>query len=159
MTTPASSTSSSFPSLAVDRLEESLERFLAADGLSNPGPNAEIHRGYRRQRRNDVLRDCFGWVFDVFAPVHPTSWLSWIEPHGYIVPHVDAGPHRERWQVPIRTSGTMTVDGEQVVQEPGVPFQVKHWTWHEVSVGDTPRVHLVIDRDVFVSTEKTPFLK
>ena len=158
MTTPTWSTSFSPPRLDVERLEESLERFLAADGLSDPSPSEEVHRGYRRQRRNDALWEHFGWVFDYFIPVHMSTWLSWIEPHGYINEHVDSGPHRERWQVPIRPSGTMTVDGEELSQVAGMPFQVAHWLPHSVTVGDTPRVHLVIDRDIFVRTDKTPFV-
>ena len=141
----------------VARLEASLEQLVAAGGLSEPSPDEETHVGYRRHRRNQILWDCFGWVFDMFDPVHPTTWLSWIEPGGRINEHVDSGPHRERWQVPIRPSGTMTVGGVPLEQKAGVPFQVEHWLPHSVQVGDTPRVHLVIDRDVIVRPEKTPF--
>lgn len=144
------------PHCSVDRLEESLVAFLAADGLSEPSPSEEVHKGYRRNRRNDVLWEHFGWVLDEFAPVD-TVWLSWIEAGGFIRPHIDAGPHRDRWQIPIRPSGTMTVDGDEFPAEAGVPFQVRHWLPHSVQVGDIPRVHLVIDRDVFVDNEHTPF--
>ena len=143
-------------SLEPDRLEASLTAFLAADGLSAPSPSEEVHRGYRRNRRNDILFDHFGWVFDGFAPVK-LAWLSWIEPGGFIRPHVDAGPHYERWQVPIRPSGSMTVDGDTFTAVAGVPFQVFHWLPHSVTVGDSPRVHLVIDRDVTVRDNPTGF--
>lgn len=142
--------------LAPERLERSLEDFLAADGLSAAAPSQEVHDGYRRNRRNDILWDCFGWVFDGFAPVH-TAWLSWIDAGGFIRTHIDAGPHRDRWQVPIRPSGTMTVDGEKMWAEAGVPFQVRHWLPHSVMVGTTPRVHLVIDREPFVTDDHVGF--
>lgn len=140
----------------IGRLETSLEGLLADRQLSLPAPSQEVHAGYRRVTINSDDPH-FGWLLALFAPVN-NAWLSWIEPGGFVRPHKDAGPHRERWQVPIRPSGWMTVDGERLEAEPGVPFQVKHWLEHEVVVGDTARVHVVLDRDVFVTEEKSPFV-
>lgn len=117
--------------------------------LSQPSDRTKhdsFHHGYRRNKGSD-LRTVFEWVLKDFEPVD-FVWLSHIEPGGDIPPHRDASPWLERWQVPIHPSGIFTIDGKEVEQVAGVPFQVKHWLWHSVTVGDTPRVHLVIDRDV-----------
>jgi len=138
-----------------DRLEESLAGLLEAERLSHPAPSEEVHKGYRRVQLR-AGNPHFGWLLDEFAPVD-NAWLSWIEPHGFVRPHKDAGPHRERWQVPIRPSGVFNIGGEPVEQRIGRPFQVSHWLSHWIEVGDTPRVHVVLDRDVFVSDVRTPF--
>lgn len=91
---------------------------------------------------------------DLLAPYQPVydAWVSWIEPGGYVRSHVDAGPHRERWQIPLVPSGTL--NGTHSVE----PFQVAHWEPHRVdNPGPGPRVHVVLDRDVIVRTEATPF--
>ena len=124
----------------VDRLLASLEQIR---DLSEPAVH-EVHGGYRQSKRIEP----FGWVLMDYAPVK-TAWLSWIEPGGYVKPHRDAAPWYERWQIPVITAGRMTINGVDVDQQPGVPFQVEHWLTHEV-VNDTdhPRVHLVLDRKI-----------
>jgi hypothetical protein len=95
----------------------------------------------------------FQFVLKRFAPVHEV-WLSFIDPGGFIVPHRDAGPYRERWQVPIIAAGCLSgVDAAD-----GVPFPVRHWERHFVR-NDTehPRVHIVIDRDVVLDVPSLPF--
>jgi quercetin dioxygenase-like cupin family protein len=99
---------------------------------SNREVHDSFHNGYRRNKPRDIS--------DTFAHMEP----------GADIPlHKDASPWKERWQVPIQPAGRMTVDGEDIEQVAGVPFQVEHWKWHEV-VNDTDRarIHLVIDRDV-----------
>lgn len=91
-----------------------------------------------------------------FAPVRD-AWLSWIEPGGYVVEHIDAGPHYERWQIPFSAAGRMVVDDEPIAHEVGVPFRVEHHRWHRVeNDSDEPRVSLVVDRDVVVSATRSP---
>lgn len=95
----------------------------------------------------------FRFVLDSFAPVW-SAWISRVEPGGLIHPHIDAGPYRERWQVPIQPAGLM--NGVEAVA--GVPFRVKQWEPHSVeNATDRPRIHLVIDRDVVVDSRPTPF--
>jgi hypothetical protein len=95
----------------------------------------------------------FAFVLDEFAPVW-SAWISRVEPGGLIHPHIDAGPYRERWQVPIQPAGLM--NGVEAVA--GVPFRVKHWERHSVENDtDRPRIHLVIDRAVMVDPRATPF--
>jgi hypothetical protein len=93
------------------------------------------------------------FVLDSFAPVW-TAWVSRVEPGGLIHRHIDAGPYRERWQVPIQPAGLM--NGAEAVA--GVPFNVKQWEPHSVqNATDRARIHLVIDRDVIVDSRQTPF--
>lgn len=95
----------------------------------------------------------FMFVLDTFAPVW-SAWVSCIEPGGLIHPHIDQGPYRERWQVPIQPAGLM--NGAEAVA--GVPFRVKQWEPHSVeNTTDRSRIHLVIDRDVMVDSRPTPF--
>lgn len=95
----------------------------------------------------------FMFVLDSFAPVW-TAWVSRVEPGGLIHRHIDAGPYRERWQVPIQPAGLM--NGAQAVA--GVPFRVEQWEPHSVeNATDRARIHLVIDRDVIVDSRQTPF--
>lgn len=95
----------------------------------------------------------FRFVLDEFAPIRD-AWLSWIDPGGFIVPHIDKGPHYERWQVPVATAGVM--NGVAAID--GVPFRVRQWERHQVRNDDPrPRVHLVIDRDVVANPARNPF--
>jgi hypothetical protein len=95
----------------------------------------------------------FQFVLVEFAPVYQ-AWLSWLDPGGFILPHVDAGPYRERWQVPIAPAGVLS----GIEAEAGVAFRVRHFEPHSVSnETDRPRVHIVIDRDLVVNAASVPF--
>ena len=90
------------------------------------------------------------------APVRDAS-LSWLEPGGFIIPHRDAGPWLERWQIPIAASGEWH-GRESFTPEPGVSFLAEHWETHSVTNrGDSARIHLVLDRDVPVNRDPLPF--
>ena len=95
----------------------------------------------------------FRFVLQEFAPVY-AAWVSCIEPGGLVHPHIDAGPYRERWQVPIQPAGVMN----GIEATAGVPFRVEHWKPHSVeNTGDRPRIHLVIDRNVVVDANPAPY--
>lgn len=114
----------------------------------------KVHHGYRRVVLADLAP--FAFALDHFAPIHD-AWLSWIDPGGFIVPHRDAAPWHERWQVPIATAGTFTM-GTEFAPTDGQAFQVRHWEPHSVrNDTDRPRIHLVIDRAVLIDRPPLPF--
>ena len=116
------------------------------------------HHGYRTVSLVEPGRwqphsDLFAFLLHKFAPVYQ-AWLSWLEPGGYILPHVDAGPYYERWQVPINAAGTL--GGSEAVA--GVSFRVRHWEPHSVAnSSDRPRVHIVIDRALVLDASPVLF--
>lgn len=95
----------------------------------------------------------FGAVLAEFTPVW-SAWLAEIPAHGHIGSHIDQGPYRERWHVPVLPAGTF--NGQPVV--PGRAFPVKHWEPHQFdNPTDRSRIHLVIDRDVILDVTPAPF--
>ena len=133
-----------------------------ADAWSLPSTFAATgaHEGYRRVvvvSGGNLERPQFADLLAEFAPVRE-AWLSWIDPGGFVVEHIDGGPHYERWQIPFTEAGTLYEDGRPVAHEVGVPFVVHHDRWHAVrNDTDHPRISLVIDRDVIVQPARTPF--
>lgn len=98
----------------------------------------------------------FDFVWDKLNPVRD-AWLSWINPGGFIIPHRDAGPWRERWQVPISAAGQWCAQ-DTFTPQSGEAFPVTHWELHAVvNRTNTPRIHLVIDRDIQVDQPPLPF--
>jgi hypothetical protein len=59
---------------------------------------------------------------------------------------------------PVWTAWLAKVPFDGFVVEAGVSFPVKHWVAHRVdNPTDSPRVHLVVDRDVWVGVPYAPF--
>lgn len=144
--------------------------FLLREALSDldgswslPSVYAEtgVHHGYRRivlvnATHRLPAAEPFGVVLDAFAPVFE-AWLSWIGPGGFIRPHRDAGPWRERWQVPIQAAGEFRAT-EAFVPVDGRAFPVEHWKPHAViNTTDQPRIHVVIDRDMWIDHTRAAF--
>jgi hypothetical protein len=110
---------------------------------------ASLVQGGRRK----PAADPFQFVLLKFAPIH-TAWIAKVPPQGRIAPHIDQGPYHERWHVPIHPAGTF--DGREC--EAGVSFPVAHWAPHQVdNPTDRDRIHLVIDRDVWVDVPSAPY--
>jgi hypothetical protein len=146
------------PTFPVDGLIHALS--LIPDGAWGQMSTLEqsgTHDGYRvcslvQPGREQPCVAPFRYVLAQFAPVYQ-AWLSWLEPGGYILPHVDAGPYYERWQVPIHAG---TLNDQQ--HAPGECFPVAHWEPHSVTNRtDFPRIHLVVDRDVIVDASPVLF--
>ena len=135
---------------AVDHL------WSAASDIADTG----AHHGYRQVSvavGGHLEVPEFADVLAPFAPVH-NAWLSRIEPGGYVLPHIDAGPYFERWQIPFTVDGALIHGDETVALEAGVPFLVRHFDWHEVrNAGPGDRVSLVIDRAVPLAVPSGPF--
>lgn len=147
------------PTFPADALRTALTQATeGAWGQLSTLEQSGTHHGYRvlplvgpEQRLPEAIH--FGFVLDVFAPVYQ-AWLSWLEPGGFILPHLDAGPYRERWQVPFQPAGTM--NGQPA--EAGVAFPVRHWEPHSVANDtDRPRIHLVVDRALVLDASLVPF--
>ena len=145
-----------------DRLQAALAA-IPEEAWSLPSTYTEtrVHHGYRRvalvsagQLR--TFAPHFDFVLEQLAPVRDV-WLSWIEPGGFIVPHRDAGPWRERWQIPINAAGDWCGTAT-FTPEDGVAFPVEHWAPHAVvNATDRPRIHLVLDRDIWLERPSEPF--
>lgn len=140
---------------------ESLQRAL--DGISaGAWTPPSVHtatngtHGYRvvslvELGRRRPAADRFGFVLDEFEPVW-SAWLSRIEPGGFIVRHIDAGPYHERWHVPISPAG------EGLTGEAGVAFPVRHWEPHAVTnPTQRPRIHIVLDRERIVDNRAVTY--
>lgn len=150
------------PEFDPGRLSDALARVHAgAWSLPSTFAATGVHHGYRRvvlvgAGRLQPQAEPFGFVLDEFAPVLE-AWLSWIDPGGFIAPHRDAGPWRDRWQVPICAAGEFHM-GQTFTAVNGHAFQVTHWEPHAV-VNRTghPRIHLVVDRAVWLEHPAQPF--
>jgi hypothetical protein len=133
----------------------------AAWSLPSTYTETRVHHGYRRVvlvsgGKPWLHSESFRPVFDSLAPIHE-AWLSRIDPGGFIVPHRDAGPWRERWQVPINAAGDWFA-ATAFTPEDGVAFPVQHWEPHAVvNSTDRPRIHLVLDRDIWIAEAPEPF--
>lgn len=131
---------------------------IPTEAWSSPSTYREtsVHHGYRRvplvtASKPQPHAELFQFTWDAMRPVRDVT-LSWLDPDGFIIPHRDAGPWFERWQIPIQASG----DG--LTGPPGVAFPVAHWEPHHVTNrGPGPRIHLVVDRDVHVDRDPLPF--
>lgn len=136
---------------------------LAACGdLSQPSSIVDngVHEGYRRAIIVNGGHHYISELDDILAEFEPVRecWLSWIDPGGFIVEHIDGGPYFERWQIPLTEAGTMHQDGVAVEHVVGVPFRVAQHEWHSVvNDSELPRVSLVIDRDIPAGVPSAPF--
>lgn len=135
--------------LPVARLHGALTEVVRDWSLPSTYAATGVHHGYRRIVLVNAGRwwptaEPFRFALEQFEPIRE-AWLSELAPGGFIVPHRDAAPWYERWQVPIHAAGVF--DDSRPTD--GVPFRVTHWQSHFVANDtDRPRVHLVIDRDI-----------
>jgi len=146
------------PTFDPERLASAYARLPGSAWALPVTDNDDVNPGYQfapliQQRVAKDAAALFAFVLVEFAPVW-TAWLAKVPAHGFIGPHIDEGPYRERWHVPVLPSGTF--DGVEV--QAGVSFPVAHWVVHRVdNPTDSPRVHLVVDRDVWVDVPSAPF--
>lgn len=144
------------------RLRTALKQIpTAAWSLPSSYVDTGVHHGYRRvvlvhAGQQWEFGHLFDFVWDELAPVWGAT-LSWIDSGGFIIPHRDAGPWRQRWHVPIIAAGQWC-GAESFTPRSGIAFQVAHWEPHTVvNRSDHPRVHIVIDRDIPVDHDLLPF--
>lgn len=146
------------PTFEAGRLASALAKLPAAAWAQPVTSADEVNPGYQfaslvQGTRRKEAAALFDFVLVEFAPIH-TAWVAMVPAHGFIGPHIDEGPYHERWHVPLVAAGTF--DGRTC--EVGVAFPVHHWEPHRVdNPTDVARVHLVIDRDVWVDVPPAPF--
>lgn len=132
------------------------------DGLSLASDITDngVHHGYRRcviVNGGTYRLAEFAGLLAEFEPVRE-CWLSWIEPGGHIVEHIDGGPYYERWQVPLTANGVLRQGDTDVDHVVGEPFRVSQWEWHSVTNDSAhARVSLVIDRNIPAGVPTAPF--
>lgn len=131
--------------------------------LASTYADTRVHHGYRRvvlvsAGHPQPHAELFGFVWAALHPIRD-AWLSWIDPGGFIVPHRDPGPWRERWQVPISAEGQwLSRYRKDFFPEAGRAFRVEHWEPHAVlNRNANPRIHLVLDRDIEIGLAPKPF--
>lgn len=137
---------------------------VPAEAWSLPSVYADtaVHHGYRRvglvtAGQYQPYAELFDFVWGELGPVRDAT-LSQIDPGGFVIPHRDSGPWRERWQVPILASGEWHWQEESFSPRAGVAFLARHWEPHWVTNrGAGPRIHLVVDLDEPVDRDPLPF--
>ena len=124
-----------------------------APGFSQPsvygGPAGRVHHGYSTAPADiDAIP-----VLLADEPV--ASWYAKLDPRGFIVPHVDQGPWRERWHHPISGEGRVWQHWNGVNAPPTVSgrwgsgsYRMIHHLPHAVwNPYDEPRIVLIVEYD------------
>lgn len=140
-------------------LPAAVENLATERGWSAPSNIADngAHHLYERVHCKPT-DDLWQRLADLFGPLH-TVWVSRIDAGGYVVTHRDAGPYRQRWQIPIQRGGETVIDALPVDTIELSPFKVTHWRPHSIMVpdGEPARIHVVFDTTEIVNPERLPF--
>lgn len=119
---------------------------------SNPstyGTGTGVHHGYSTAKATEP-----DWLEGGAAPA--SVWYAKLEPGGFIVPHVDQGPWRERWHYPISGMGYVRQEWVDVVGPSirlcgHVPYRMNHHrphaVWNPWTNLPEPRVILIVEYD------------
>ncbi len=84
------------------------------------------------------------------------AWYAKLDPGGFIVPHIDQGPWRERWHYPISGQGSVWQDWNDdgtlrhMVSVDGLfsAYRMNHHKPHAVwNPHDEPRIVLIVEYD------------
>lgn len=144
--------------LPADELHAALAEVRRDWSLPSQYETNGVHHGYQRIVLIQATRwwptaDPFRFALEQYSPIRE-AFISRLLPGGFIIPHRDAAPWYERWQIPIHAAGRF----DDMRPTDGVPFRVTHWQPHFVANDtDRPRVHLVIDRDIELDLPPEPF--
>ena len=113
-----------------------------------------VHHGYS-------IAMATGWLtgvqLDLSKPLS-NAWYAKLDPGGFIVPHVDQGPWRERWHYPISGDGSVWQDWDNngtatlrhivSVGELFGAYRMNHHKPHAVyNPHDEPRIILIVEYD------------
>ncbi len=115
------------------------------------GAAGRVHHGYSTAPTDliDAARHMTG-----FHLLPAEAWYAKLDPRGFIVPHVDQGPWRERWHYPISGVGEVWQQWDDS-DEPyassvryDTPYRMNHHQPHAVwNPTDEPRIVLIVEFD------------
>lgn len=120
------------------------------------GPAGCVHHGYSTAKA-DPLASPNNILASGAEPIN--AWYAKLEPGGFIVPHIDQGPWRERWHYPISGQGYVWQEwgvdqwrrGIASVVMPTDPYQMNHHrphaVWNPLTNLPEPRVILIVEFD------------
>ncbi len=85
-------------------------------------------------------------------------WYAKLDPGGFIIPHVDKGPWRERWHYPISGQGSVWQKDIGTIQSHD-PYRMNHHKPHAVyNPFDEPRIVLIVEYDNPINQPTTDLL-
>ena len=131
---------------------------------SNPSTYAEtgVHHGYATAK---MILPPGDWGLEPNPEPVEKAWWAKLDPGGFIVPHIDAGPWVERWHYPesgagrVRQSGWPGRVGPWTVTAPSIPYRMNHHLPHAVwNDGDEPRIILIVEYDFPVDQPTTDLI-
>ncbi len=124
------------------------------------GPAGRVHHGYSTAKADEITVP-----LDLSKPLR-SAWYAKLEPGGFIVPHVDQGPWRERWHYPISGTGIVWQSWEETdgptdrvmgYLAPQLrldwftsdkPYRMNHHLPHAIwNPHDEPRIILIVEFD------------
>ena len=120
---------------------------------SNPSTYSEgtgVHHGY-----STAPADTLPSFLDISKALIDGAWYAKLNPGGFIVPHIDQGPWRERWHYPISGRGEVWQSWEDgdwyyamdFYAAEG-PYRMNHHKPHAVwNPYDQPRIVLIVEYD------------
>ncbi len=113
------------------------------------GPAGRVHHGYSTAPvdLSDIGHIAAGGEIQ-------GAWYAKLDPRGFIVPHVDQGPWRERWHHPISGIGEVWQqwdDSDRPYTSSvryDTPYRMNHHQPHAVwNPHDEPRIVLIVEYD------------
>ena len=112
-----------------------------------------VHHGYSTAKADPLASPN-----NIFAsgaePIN--AWYAKLDPGGFIIPHIDQGPWRERWHYPISGQGRVWQEwdddnGRVSISNPAgpsTPYRMNHHRPHAVwNPTDEPRIILIVEYD------------
>ena len=123
-----------------------------------------VHHGYSTAKADPLASPN-----NIFAsgaePI--TAWYAKLDPGGFIVPHIDQGPWRERWHYSISGQGYVWQEwspgGTGIGHGPLAPYRMNHHKPHAVwnpydEPYDEPRIILIVEYDNPVNQPTTDLI-
>jgi len=120
--------------------------------LSTYTEGTGVHHGYATAPAHARSK----WAVDIAAHGEVSNaWYAKLDPGGFIVPHVDQGPWRERWHYPTSGNGYVwqyedvaKVGSVGLIRRLSEPYRMNHHKPHAVwNPHNEPRIILIVEYD------------